>query len=283
MFLFDQVTIMGPGLLGASLGMAFRSHRLVGKIVVWARKKETLLQCEGKDWCDRTAYDLEKALDGSNLIVICTPVESILSLLPKIIRLTNKNVIITDVGSVKGIICKTAEIYADIESGRFIGSHPMAGSEKSGMKYADADLFQGKTCIVTPLPNSEKEKIAALVEFWEKIGMKVFMESYSKHDEIVAYISHLPHVLASSLGAFLSDFPMDWKKMSGQGLKDTTRIAEGDSELWCQIIKMNQSSLNESLGLWINTIQDFKRHLENGNWEMVKEFLEKGTNFRKEL
>ncbi len=283
MFLFDQVTILGPGLLGASLGMAFRNHRLAGKIVVWARKKETLLQCEGKDWCDQTEYDLEKALDGSNLIVICTPVESILSLLPKIIRLTNKNVVITDVGSAKGSICKTAEICADIERGRFIGSHPMAGSEKSGMKYADADLFNGKTCIVTPLPNSEKEKIAALVQFWEKIGMKVFLESYSKHDEIVAHISHLPHVLASSLGAFLSGRPKDWIKMSGQGLKDTTRIAEGDSELWCQIIKMNKSSLNECLGLWINSIQDFKSNLENGNWEMVKEFLEKGTNFRKEL
>ncbi len=280
---FDQVTILGPGLLGASLAMAVRENHSVEKIIIWARRKESLMLCEGQHWCDHAENDLTKALQGSDLVVLCTPVESILSMVPEIIQLTNKNVIITDVGSVKGSICRVAEKHTKDDGGRFIGSHPMAGSEKSGMEHASVELFRGRTCILTPFTNSEKDQVDELSKFWRQIGMKVCLESYDKHDEIVSYVSHLPHILASSLGSLLSTQPDDWKRRSGKGLSDTTRIAEGDPELWCQIMKMNQGAINESLKLWIESIQGFQNNMEAGNWDMVRDYLEKGTNFRKGL
>ena len=281
--IFEQVAILGPGLLGASLATAVRERKICERIVVWGRKEERLESCRAKPWCDFADRDLQKILFGSDLIVCCTPVDSIREMVGEIMPRTVKDVLVTDVGSVKESICREAREASTEESGTFVGSHPMAGSEKSGMEFASADLFLGRTCILTPDEDCPDEEVKRLTEFWGLLGMKIQVESPCRHDEIVANVSHLPHFLASSLGQYLSKRPKEWMEASGQGLRDTTRIAQGDAGLWLEIMKANQSKLSDSLDHWTKSLEEAKEFLRKGEWENLEKFLADGAHLRKSL
>ena len=281
--MFPQVTIVGPGLLGASLAMALRAHNLSERIVIWARSLERTEQCVGMQWCDRAEVDLTKAVTGSSVVVVCTSVASIPSLLSEIMSHTSEGMLVTDVGSVKGPICASAVESARGASGTFIGSHPMAGSEKSGMDHAKADLFEGKACIITPQNDTPETLEQGAVKFWEALGMKVYSMSPEEHDRSVAQLSHLPHLVSSSLAHCLNAIPGEWKKLAGRGLLDTTRIAEGDPGLWEQIMAMNKSHLLDSLSEFENSLKLARERLEKGRAAELREFLEIGSRFRKSL
>jgi prephenate dehydrogenase len=281
--MFPQITIVGPGLLGASLAMALRRHKVCDRIVIWARSAERIEECMGKEWCDHAEENLASAVSGSSVVVVCTSVASISPLVSTIMPDTSEGMIVTDVGSVKESICKTAERIASGAGGTFIGSHPMAGSEKSGMTHAKADLFDGKPCIVTPSENTPEQAMLVVREFWEKLGMTVFSMKPREHDRRVAYLSHLPHLLSSSLAHCLDEIPEEWKKLAGRGLMDTTRIAEGDPELWEQIMVMNKTHLLDSVSKLEKSLQSAKDQLEKGNAKELREFLETGSMFRKSL
>ena len=281
--MFPQVTIVGPGLLGASLAMALRARNLSERIVIWARNPERIEQCMGMQWCDRAEEDLAKAVKGSSVVVVCTSVASISSLVSEIMSHTSEGMIVTDVGSVKGPICASAEKSARGASGAFVGSHPMAGSEKSGMDHAKADLFEGKPCIITPQEDTPDNATQAVRAFWEALGMKVYSMSPPEHDRSVAHLSHLPHLVSSSLAHCLDATPGEWKKLAGRGLLDTTRIAEGDPGLWEQIMAMNKSHLLDSLSELENSLKLARERLENGRADELREFLETGSRFRKSL
>ena len=281
MHCFKQVAIIGPGLLGASLAMACKKRLCGVEVRVWARRKETLAICLKKNWCDSAHWAIAEAVEGSDLVVVCTPVESIANYILEILSLCGEKTLVTDVGSVKGSICRTAQEQGLGNSSNFIGSHPMAGSEKSGMDFATGHLFEDRPCIVTPLSSSNPFDVEKISRFWTDLGMKVFLQSPEEHDEIVANFSHFPHLIASSMAEFLSHLPTSWNKMAGQGFGDATRIAQGDSDLWCQIMKMNQSQLAKTLEKWMHSIQEAKSYLEQGKWEKLKEYLEKGSAFRK--
>ena len=281
--MFSQVTIVGPGLLGASLAMALRTRNLSERIVIWARSRERIEQCMGMQWCDRAEGDLAKAVACSSVVVVCTSVASIPSLVSEIMSHTSEGMLVTDVGSVKGPICASAVESARGTSGAFVGSHPMAGSEKSGMDHAKADLFEGKACIITPQDDTPETLTQGTRKFWEALGMKVYSMSPAEHDRSVAHLSHLPHLVSSSLAHCLDPTPGEWKKLAGRGLLDTTRIAEGDSGLWQQIMAMNKSHLLDSLVGLENSLKMARERLENGSPEELREFLETGSRFRKSL
>ena len=281
--MFRQVTIVGPGLLGASLAMALRRRKACDRIVIWARSAERIEECMGKEWCDHAEQNLASAVSGSSVVVVCTSVASISPLVSSIMPDTREGMIVTDVGSVKEQICVEAEKIAKGTTGAFIGSHPMAGSEKSGMKHAKADLFDGKPCIVTPSENTPEPAARIVREFWENLGMKVFSMESREHDRCVASLSHLPHLLSSSLAHCLDEIPEEWKKLAGRGLMDTTRIAEGDPELWEQIMITNKSHLLESVGKLEKSLAMVKEQLTKGSARELREFLETGSMFRKSL
>jgi prephenate dehydrogenase len=281
--MFPQVTIVGPGLLGASLAMALRRRKACDRIVIWARSAERIEECMGEDWCDHAEENMASAVSGSSVVVVCSSVASISSLVSRIMPDTSEDMIVTDVGSVKESICKAAEKSASGASGTFIGSHPMAGSEKSGMKHAKADLFDGKPCIITPAENTPELAMRTMRSFWENLGMKVFSMNPREHDRSVAYLSHLPHLLSSSLAHCLDEIPEEWKKLAGRGLMDTTRIAEGDPELWEQIMVMNKPHLLESVSKLEKSLKIAKDQLEKGSANELREFLETGSLFRKNL
>ena len=281
--IFEQVAILGPGLLGASLAMAVRERQICERIFIWGRKEQRLENCRAMEWCDFADRDLEKVLAGSDLIVCCTPVESIQEMLREMMPKTGKDILVTDVGSVKESICTEAKQASNEESGTFIGSHPMAGSEKSGMEFASGDLFAERTCILTPMEDCPPDRTAKLVEFWELLGMQTLIESPQTHDKIVANVSHLPHLLASSLARYLSQCSKGWMAASGQGLRDTTRVAEGDSGLWLEIMKANQSKLSESLDQWMKSLEEAKEFLRQGDWENLEKFLSEAADWRESL
>lgn len=234
--------------------------------------------CEQSDWCSAAFRKPVDAAEGSDLVVVCTPVDHILPLLTQLEPFASAHALFTDVGSTKSRICR------GVSGGRlakqFVGAHPMAGSEKSGMEHADPDLFVDRPCLITPTDSTDPEAIEKVIAFWNALGMRVSTLSPEKHDEIIAHLSHLPHLLASALAAQLSAKPDAWKALSGQGLRDTTRIASGSPELWSAIFQENREELQRALDDFDTLIGRFKSALHNEDWHSLSHLLSKGKSFR---
>ncbi len=280
--MFEKLTVIAPGLLGASIGMAARNRTLAQSISVWARRAEAREALRSAEWCDSAPESIDEACAGSSFIVLCAPVERINELVTKIAPTLDSNPIVTDVGSVKSKLSR--HCHAALESrGRFVGSHPMAGSEKTGMENADANLFEGNTCFVTPFEDTDSEAVDAVSAFWRNLGATVIMESPERHDAIVANVSHLPHLLASSLASYLSTCLPTAGKFCGNGLKDTTRIASGDPQMWRDIIVQNRPEIIRSLDAFQDELQSLRAAISNEDDFAVLEKLAGGKAFRDQL
>ena len=277
--MFQQITILGPGLLGASLALALKERGLCKRVHTWSRRAETRALAMQSDWCDAVFDQAGDACVGSELVVICTPVETIVPLLEQVATSLSPEALVTDVGSTKSLICRQAQGLQD-RGIHFIGSHPMAGSERTGMAHARADLFEGAACILTPLEDVIDAQIARLHQLWEAIGMHVVTCSPEKHDEIVAHISHLPHLIASSLCSYLAEQDSDWKHLGGGGLRDTTRVAAGDPSLWKQILEQNREEVLRAIDGFENELHSLKAALLDKDSSALISKLERGKKFR---
>jgi len=276
---FDQLTILAPGLLGGSVAKAARARGLAQRIVVWARRPETRLKLRGQPWCDTVADTPEAAAAGASLVVIAAPVDKIVELARLIAPHLPAGAIVTDVGSVKGEISRLGHA-AIHQPAHFVGSHPMAGSEKSGWEHADAELFAHRTCFVTPLPKTDPAAVETVVKFWNDLGAEVTTLDPDAHDEIVAHISHLPQVLASTLCAFLAKKNPAWRNFAGGGLRDTTRIAASDPKLWRTILEQNRDEVLRALRQFQDELQAMQASLSNRDWFDVIARLERGQAYR---
>ncbi len=194
----EQLTILAPGLLGGSVARTARARSLAKRIVIWARRPEARIQLRAQPWCDAAPDTIEEAVATASLVVLAPPVDRIVTMAEEIAPALPAGAIVTDVGSVKGDIARRAH-QALRKDTHFVGSHPMAGSEKTGWENATDTLFNQRTCFVTPLPDTDAAAAALVVRFWQDIGMNVATVSPDEHDEIVAHISHLPQVIASTL------------------------------------------------------------------------------------
>jgi prephenate dehydrogenase len=282
--MFGQITILAPGLLGASLGAAVFQRKIAREIVVWARREETRNICREMDWCTRAEDSVAAAAEGAELVVVCAPVSAIPDLVEDCLPVLHADALVTDVGSTKMAICREIGRRFPQET-RFVGSHPMAGSEKSGLEYADAELFVGRCCLVTRANTSDPigKKEQRIVRFWESVGMNVSIVSPDEHDTIVAQISHLPHALASILAAQLSQKPEAWKSFCGSGLRDTTRIAAGNPDMWMDIFEQNRESVVAALTEFRWELDDFIQKLESARDGELRDTLERGKAFRQQL
>ena len=271
---------MGPGLLGASLGMAIHARGLAREVSVWARREESRLTCLESPWCQAASDDLEEALDGAGVAVLCTPVAHLSELLAQIHVILPENCILTDVGSTKGMICQVA-MESNLDS--FVGSHPIAGSEKTGLEHARDDLFDGRPCFITPTENTHSDALEKVAAFWQALDMQIIRCSPQEHDRILAQVSHLPHFLASVLCNLLAKQPAEWKDGSGQGLRDATRIAAGSPTLWRDVAQQNKEEILAALDLFDAESTNLRRILESDNWETLHRWLEEGKVFRDSL
>lgn len=262
--------------------MATRELGLARRIHVWARRPETRRSCADEAWCDAVFADAVDSVQGSDLVVLCPPVDAIVPLLKQISPGIRTGALVTDVGSTKSRICRLGAHIVP-EGVAFIGSHPMAGSEKSGMEHASGNLFRNRACLVTPLEEAPPGQVDSLVTFWKSLGMEVTTLSPEKHDEIVAQISHLPHLLASLLALHLSRKPAAWQAFCGNGLRDTTRIAAGNSGIWRSIFEENKEELLRAVDEFEKELGRMRSALHNGEWAHVRHLLELGKSYREGL
>jgi prephenate dehydrogenase len=277
-----QVTILAPGLLGGSVARAVRTRGVAQRIVLWARRPEVRLQLRGQPWCDHVADTPEDAVREANIVVIAAPVDRIVPLLQQIAPALTPGALVTDVGSVKGEISRLGD-DALRRRAHFVGAHPMAGSEKTGWEHGSAALFEHRTCFVTPLEHSDPRAVEAVVKFWHDLGADVVTVAPDEHDEIVAHISHLPQVLASTLGAFLAAKNPAWRNYAGGGLRDTTRIAASDPQLWRTILEQNRDEVLRALRQYQDELHAFQIALANRDYTEVVARLERGKAYREKF
>ena len=277
--MFDQIAILAPGLLGASVARAARHYGAAQGLTLWARRPEVRLQLKDQPWCDRVADTPAEAVTGAALVIICAPVDQIVALVGQIAPALDPGAIVTDVGSVKGEICRQG--HKALAAGRhFVGSHPMAGSEKTGWEHGRADLFKGRVTFVTPLPESDAKAAERVAAFWQALESDVATLEPDAHDEIVAHISHLPQVLASTLCASLARRDPKWRNFSGGGLRDTTRIAGSDPKLWKTILEQNRDEVLRAVRAYQEELHGMERALANRDWFEVQAILERGKAYR---
>ena len=276
---FDQIAILAPGLLGASVARAARHYGAARKITLWARRPETRLQLKGQPWCDAVADLPADAVRGAQLVILCAPVDQIVPLTQQIAPAVAAGALVTDVGSVKGEISRLGH-KALAGHAHFVGSHPMAGSEKTGWEHGRADLFARRTVFVTPLPETEAKAAERVAAFWAALEADVATLEPDAHDEIVAHISHLPQVLASTLCASLAKRDGRWRNYAGGGLRDTTRIAGSDPKLWKTILDQNRDEVLRAVRGYQEELHGLERALANRDWFEVQAILERGRAYR---
>jgi prephenate dehydrogenase len=213
------------------------------------------------------------------MVVIAAPVDRIVPLALQIAPSLRPGAVVCDVGSVKGDISRLGH---EALGGRahFVGAHPMAGSEKTGWEHGRADLFEGRPCFVTPVSGSDPGAVAAVVAFWRDLGAEAVTVDPDRHDEIVAHISHLPQLLASSLCAFLATKDPSWRNFAGSGLRDTTRLAGSDSRLWRTILEANRDEALRALRHFQDELQGLQAALANRDFVEVTARLERGRAYR---
>ncbi len=274
-----QLTILAPGLLGGSVARAARARGLARRIVIWARRPEVRVQLRAQPWCDVVADTPEDAVRAAGLVVLAPPVDKIVELARTIAPHLPAGAIVTDVGSVKGEIVRLGS--AALRAGtHFVGAHPMAGSEKSGWEHGTPTLFEHRTCFVTPVATTDAPAADTVAGFWRDLGMEVVTVDPDRHDEIVAHISHLPQVLASTLCAFLATKDPDWRHYAGGGLRDTTRIAGGDPAMWRAILEHNREEILRALQRYQDELQAFHSALANRDYLELAARLEQGKAYR---
>lgn len=240
---FKRVTIVGVGLMGGSLGMAIKKHNLAREVVGLANRQSALLEAIKMKAIDVALTDIPKAIRNSDLVVLATPVDSIIKLLPVINPHLKRGCIVTDLGSTKAEIIDSAQSILT-HSSFFVGSHPLVGSEKKGINFAREDLFEHSQCIMTPTKETNQVAKEKVKHFWTKVGAKVEFMLPEEHDEVLAYVSHLPHLLAYGL---IETIPQKYLDFATRGLKDTTRIASSSPQVWNDICLSNSKNLLKSL------------------------------------
>lgn len=272
---YEKVVIVGVGLLGGSIGLALRKLAMTGQIHGVGRNQQALLQARELGAITHISQNLEAACQAADLVVVCTPVQSIGQFVNRCLECNlNRNCLLTDVGSTKVSICQGVDAPSH---DRFCGSHPMAGSDRSGVQYASSDLFRGRLTIVTPTASTPPDLAWRTEQLWQAMGSRTIQMSALEHDQAMAQVSHLPHLVASALAAVTDSSLLP---LAGTGWQDTTRIAAGSVELWQQIVAENQQPILDSLRSYSNHLKDWMEAIESANFQRLAELLKSGKEKR---
>ncbi|MGD2175935.1 MAG: prephenate dehydrogenase/arogenate dehydrogenase family protein [Candidatus Brocadiaceae bacterium] len=278
--MFRKVAIIGPGLIGGSMGIALRQKELAELVVGIGRREESLQRAVGVGAVDETTLDVREGVHGADLVVLATPADEFQQLAAAAAPALKPRAIVTDVASTKVKVIETiSATLRERPEVAYIPTHPMAGSEHSGPLAARGDLFQGAVCIITPLTNTFPETKSAIVRMWESLGAHTVSMTPQAHDRLVARISHTPHLAAAALMALTED---DEARLGGGGLRDTTRVASGDPDLWVGICRANRGEVHAALRDYIAILEEVAASLRNGDLGYLKDFLQKAKRKRDE-
>ena len=266
-----RLTIVGVGLLGGSVAKAARARGIATEIVGVGRDAARLEAARRDGILDHVTTDLAEGVRGADVVVLAAPVLSILTLLDALARVSGPETIVTDVGSTKAAIVAAASRLALVSPLRFVGSHPMAGSEQSGYAHARVDLFDGATVIVTPTETSDATDVKAITALWEAVGAgRVVTLDPRTHDRAVAAISHLPHLAAFALVDAVARCEPTAFDVAARGFRDTTRIAAADPVMWEEIFLANRDALAAGLAVFREALDDLARLIAAGDGDAVR-------------
>jgi prephenate dehydrogenase len=275
MALSSRMAVIGVGLIGGSLARILRDRGAVGEVVGIGRQAPNLLRAVELGVVDRYTHDPCEGVLGADLVFIATPVCSIASILARIAPFLSPGCVVTDGGSVKEAIVSTCEPLMPAGT-HFVGGHPIAGTENSGVDASFAKLFQGKRCIVTPTVRTDPQALETVVRMWEIAGSEVVRMDAAKHDRIVAAISHLPHMVAYSLvnavGSY-DRFDESILSYSAGGFRDFTRIASSDPAMWRDIALMNRSAVLEMMDFFSRHFERLRTLVEGGDGVGLMDFF----------
>lgn len=277
--LVDVLTIVGVGLIGGSIGLAARRRGVARRVRGLGRNLVTLETARELGAVDEIGTEWTQLLPGSEVVVFCTPVDRIAENVLAAAPFCSPGTLLTDAGSTKGRILQDIEGRLP-EQVRFVGSHPLAGSEKRGPEHARADLFEGKWTVLTPTPRTEPRMLEKTKRFWEALGCRVKELSPEDHDRALACTSHLPHLAAAALAGSLPPAHLD---LCASGFRDTTRIAAGEVGLWQAIFRHNRFALLDALRHYEDHLGRFRRALESGDWNALESLLTQAKKVRDAL
>jgi prephenate dehydrogenase len=284
----DTVVIVGVGLIGGSLAAALKHRNVARTVIGVGRDAARIESARVAGLIDEATTDIASVIRRANLVVFCTPVDRVAtdvrvaeealkkkSSTQLVTSGSKSDLLLTDVGSVKAPICEElAGVF------RFIGSHPIAGSHRQGFEAADAKLFEGRMCVVTPVATSPAQQVNRLEKFWQAVGMRTVQMSPAAHDHSLAMTSHLPHLIAATLASTLSS---DNRHLTGSGFRDTTRVAAGDPALWTAIMLSNAESILRGIDEFQQKIAAWREALASRNAEEIQKLLTEGQTARAAL
>jgi prephenate dehydrogenase len=279
---FRKITIIGVGLLGGSLGMAIRKRRLAREVVGFVRRAASVAECRRLGAVDVATRDVQTAVRDADLIILCTPLSRMKPLIEQLLPALKRGAIVTDVGSVKAGVVRELESLVAGANAHFIGSHPMAGSEKTGVSAARADLFRNAVCVVTPTERSSRAALRKVSRFWEAVGCRLLRLTPETHDVLVSRSSHLPHVVAATLANFILSpaQPRPQALLCANGFRDATRIASSSPEMWRDIALANRRNLVRALSAFIGNLRKFQRNLAGADQKTITRFFERAKRGR---
>ncbi len=275
------IGFIGLGLIGGSLAKGLKRARPDIEIMAYMRTRSKLEQAKRDGIVDVILDGVDERLHQCDIIFLCTPVQYNAQYLTSVAPLLKKGAILTDVGSTKSNIHQTVRELG-LES-CFIGGHPMAGSEKTGYEHATDHLLENAYYIITPTPDSRQEDISRLVEIAKLIGSLPLVLDYHKHDQVAATISHLPHLIASSLVNLVQDSDDKeelMRRLAAGGFKDITRIASSSPEMWEQICMTNTDAICTALKAYIDSLQQIWEDLRCHDHEAVHRLFERSRRYR---
>jgi len=278
------MVIVGVGLIGGSLALICRRKGIVSEIIGIGRNKQNLEEAVALHVIDAYTYNIEEGVKGADIVILATPVTSLIRLAGEMAPYLSPGVIVTDVGSVKGPVVRIEDLLPPYA--HFVGGHPIAGKEKSGIRAASPEIFQGAKCILTPTPRTDPEALDTVKNLWEMTGAHVICMDPSRHDRIFAAVSHLPHVVAYALVNTILELEEEEEEFisySAGGFRDFTRIAASHPEMWRDICLMNRENIIKMLARYEASIGRLKSLIEVGDGEGLYKEFDRAKRVREKL
>ena len=280
--LFPRIAILGVGLIGASTALAVKARGMCRAVLGYGRNEANLRRAVELGIIDDYRMDPREICSDADLVILATPVGTFGELVRTIAASLKRGAVMTDVGSVKGKLVSEIESLLP-DAVFYVGSHPIAGSDRAGIDDAREDLFDGALCIVTPTGRTDremKEKVAAL---WEGVGCRVEFMDPQRHDEVYGAVSHLPHVVAYALVNAIADFDAECIEYAGQGFKDTTRIALSSPELWRDIAILNRETIVGLIEILKQRLTEIENLLASSDGAAIEREFSRARSVRSRL
>ena len=276
---FKKVTVLGPGMIGASFSRALKATNLAAHVVGCARNVDVLRASVDSGYIDSYETDPLKACEGADLVMLATPVDAFEPLVSAISGSLKKGAIVIDAGSVKGSLAYNIDSLMP-EGVRYVPCHPIAGNEGSGPDASSPDLFKGAPCIITPLEGTDQQALQRVTLMWEALGAKVERLDPMRHDKVYALVSHFPHLVMYAMVNAVSEIDASALRFTGAGFDDSTRIAKSSPALWRTICMMNSNNLIHCIDVLAKGLEGLKSALSSGDGAALEAELARAQKAR---